>query len=42
MDSVIQFENVRFRYPDAEAWALRDVTLSIPAGSFTAVLGHNE
>ncbi len=41
MESVIQLENVSFRYPDAEEPALRDVTLSIPAGSFTAVLGHN-
>ncbi len=41
MDPVIQLENVSFRYPDAGAWALRDVDLAIPAGSFTAVLGHN-
>ena len=41
MESVIQLENVSFRYPDAEKYALRKITLSIPAGSFTAVLGHN-
>ncbi len=41
MDPVIRFENVSFRYPDAEEPALRDINLSFPAGSFTAVLGHN-
>ncbi|MBQ3275561.1 MAG: energy-coupling factor transporter ATPase [Oscillospiraceae bacterium] len=41
MDPVIRFENVSFRYPDAEEPALRDINLSVPAGSFTAVLGHN-
>ena len=41
MDSVIQMENVSFRYPEAEGFALRNVDLAIPAGSFTAVLGHN-
>ena len=41
MDSVIQMENVSFRYPEAEGFALRNVDLAIRAGSFTAVLGHN-
>ena len=41
MGTVIRFENVTFRYPDAESPALRSLDLEIPAGSFTAVLGHN-
>ncbi len=41
MDPVIRFQNVSFRYPDAEAEALKNIDLSFPAGSFTAVLGHN-
>ena len=41
MDPVIVFQNVSFRYPDTEKTALRHMDLSIVAGSFTAVLGHN-
>jgi len=41
MDSVISLENVSFRYPDAEESVLKGVSLSVEAGSFIAVLGHN-
>ena len=40
-NSVITLDNVSFRYPDAGRDALSDVSLSIEAGSFIAVLGHN-
>jgi energy-coupling factor transport system ATP-binding protein len=41
MDPVLRFEHVTFRYPDSASTALTGLDLEIPAGSFTAVLGHN-
>ena len=41
MNGVITLENVTFRYPDAVEPVLKGIDLSIPAGSFIAVLGHN-
>lgn len=35
------FEGVGFRYPDAERWAVRDVSLSIGAGERVALVGEN-
>ena len=37
----IVFENVSFRYPGTERWALRHVSLRIPAGSVVALVGEN-
>ena len=37
----IVFENVSFRYPGTEAWALRDVSFRIPAGTVIALVGEN-
>ena len=37
----IVFENVGFRYPGKEAWALRGVSLAIPAGESLALVGEN-
>lgn len=37
----IVFENVSFRYPGTEEWALRHVSLWIPAGSVLALVGEN-
>jgi ATP-binding cassette subfamily B protein len=37
----IVFENVSFRYPGAERWALRDVSFRIPAGAVIALVGEN-
>jgi ATP-binding cassette, subfamily B, bacterial len=37
----IELEDVGFRYPGKEAWALRHVTLSIPAGESLALVGEN-
>jgi ATP-binding cassette subfamily B protein len=37
----ITFENVSFRYPGSNRWVLRNVSLSIPAGSVVAVVGSN-
>jgi ATP-binding cassette, subfamily B, bacterial len=39
--SGIEFDNVSFRYPATETWALRDVTLRLPAGSVVALVGEN-
>lgn len=37
----LRFEDVGFRYPGADAWALRHVDLAIPAGQSLALVGHN-
>jgi ATP-binding cassette subfamily B protein len=37
----IVFENVSFRYPGTDRWALRDVSLRIPAGTVIALVGEN-
>jgi ATP-binding cassette subfamily B protein len=37
----IVFERVSFRYPGTDRWALRDVSLTIPAGAVVALVGEN-
>ncbi|GAC1353914.1 MAG: ABC transporter ATP-binding protein [Herpetosiphon sp.] len=37
----IRFSHVTFRYPDTEAPALEDFSLSIPAGKIVAIVGAN-
>jgi ATP-binding cassette subfamily B protein len=37
----IIFENVGFRYPDAEHWAVRHLDLSIRSGEVVALVGEN-
>ncbi len=37
----IRFEDVGFRYPGKEEWALRDLDLFIPRGQSLALVGHN-
>jgi ATP-binding cassette subfamily B protein len=37
----IVFEDVGFRYPNKEAWALRHIDLLIPAGQSLALVGEN-
>ncbi len=37
----LQFEDVGFQYPDQTTWALRNITLEIPAGQSLALVGHN-
>ena len=37
----IRFENVGFRYPEAGAWAVRNLDLSIGAGEVVALVGEN-
>ena len=37
----IVFEGVSFRYPGTDRWALRNVSLRIPAGSTVALVGEN-
>ena len=36
-----QFENVGFRYPDAEKWALRGLDFELRAGEVLALVGEN-
>ena len=35
----VRFEDVSFRY-DEDAWTLRDITLEVPAGTRTAIVGE--
>ncbi len=37
----IYFQNISFRYPGSERWALRNLTLHIPRGQSVAVVGSN-
>jgi ATP-binding cassette subfamily B protein len=37
----LKLEDVSFRYPGAERWALRNVTLDAPPGRSLAIVGHN-
>lgn len=37
----LRFENVGFRYPDSDQWALRNFSLTIPSGTTVAVVGPN-
>ncbi|MCK9372307.1 MAG: ABC transporter ATP-binding protein/permease [Sulfuricurvum sp.] len=37
----IRFENVSFRYPHTQRWALRHFSLTIPAGKTVAIVGTN-
>jgi ATP-binding cassette subfamily B protein len=37
----LSFENVSFRYPGSERFALRDFNLDLPAGRITAIVGAN-
>lgn len=37
----VTFEDVSFRYPGTDAWALRHFTLTIPAGQTVALVGPN-
>ena len=39
--SGITFENVGFRYPDSEQWAVRHLNLTIRAGEVVALVGEN-
>ena len=39
--SGIRFEDVGFKYPGREGWALRHVTLDITPGESIALVGHN-
>lgn len=35
------FENIGFRYPGRDTWALRGINIKIPAGQSLALVGHN-
>jgi ATP-binding cassette, subfamily B, bacterial len=37
----IRFENVGFRYPDTETWALRNLSFELRAGETLALVGEN-
>lgn len=37
----IKFNNVSFKYPNTERWALRDFSITIPVGKTIAIVGTN-
>lgn len=37
----VEFQNVSFRYPNSESWALKDVSVSFEVGNKLAVVGEN-
>lgn len=41
MAVIVEFQHVRFRYPEDTRDSLSDVNLTFEEGSFTAILGHN-
>ncbi len=43
MDNIIEIKNVSYSYTDSEQSfvALKNISLNIPRGSFTVILGHN-
>ena len=41
MESIIHIENLTYRYPTREQDALKNISLDLEKGSFTAILGHN-
>src|SRR5690606_13461373 len=41
IQSGIRFENVGFRYPDTDTWAVRNLSFSINAGETLALVGEN-
>ena len=40
-DGEIRFENVGFRYPDKDVWAVRNIDLTIKRGESLALVGEN-
>jgi ATP-binding cassette subfamily B protein len=40
-ESGVRFENVGFRYPGSEAWAVRGLDLFVPKGCSLAIVGKN-
>lgn len=41
MRTGIEFQNVGFRYPDSEHWAVRHLNLTLEAGEVVALVGEN-
>jgi ATP-binding cassette subfamily B protein len=41
LKEAITFQNISFRYPGSELDALKDFSLTLPAGQATAIVGHN-
>jgi subfamily B ATP-binding cassette protein MsbA len=39
LQTSITFEHIDFKYPSAQDWSLRDITLSLPKGSTLALVG---
>ncbi|MYD43388.1 MAG: ABC transporter ATP-binding protein [Gammaproteobacteria bacterium] len=41
LENGIEFNNVSFKYPDAERYALKNISLKLNAGSVVAIVGEN-
>lgn len=41
MNKIIQVENLKFKYPQQENYALNDISFEIEEGEWIAIIGHN-
>lgn len=41
MTTIIQLENVSYRYPVGDEWVLKDISVNIKKGSFVSIVGNN-
>ena len=38
---MIKIKNLKYKYSDANSYAINDISLEISSGKYIAVLGHN-
>ena len=40
-DDAVEFQHVKFTYPDTKKAVLKDVNFTVKKGSWTSLIGHN-